>query len=465
MGERSLPHPDVSAAERRSADVRSAPAQHPHPLLITSQLAAAARLVAHARDVLDARPLDGEPPAPLVSRGWSELLASLSDAELASLEVHGLAAAWPSRTPASLLEVIAEARAVCAVCAVGALPSSSLAVTDHAAPTRLAPHAPRVRETPRKRAQIEAFARVIVPLAADARRVVDVGAGHGHLTRDLAERLALPVVGLERDPAIVERAASLPSDASPSFLATDVLRDGLAFEVGDCVVGLHACGELGDAIVEAAAAAGGTSGGGAAVAAVALVGCCLQKRRQPARRPLCPEVGLAFASHLELPTGLLGLSNLTPRDEGVEASRESNLDARARRLALRRLLAERGGLALRPGAEMDGVNRRAAQRELPALVARVFAQRGLPAPTAQDVEEADRWSRACYARMRRFALPRALLGRALEVYVALDRARHLEANGFEVTVSALFPAEVSARNLVILARRAGPAGSRGAARG
>lgn len=410
---------------------------------LVERLDAAARLVAHTRDVLDARPIDGAPPAPLLVRGWSELLASLTDAELELLEVDGLAARWPSRTPATLLELMAEARAVCSLPA----PPPPRAC-DALVPAPHALRAPRVRETPRKRAQIDAFARVIVPLAAEARRVVDVGAGHGHLTRDLAERLALPVVGLERDAARIERARSLPSlpiAAPPVFLATDVLRDGLVFERGDCVVGLHACGELGDAIVEAA-----SGGSGGSASSVALVGCCLQKRRQPARRPLCPEVG--FARELELPTGLLGLSNLTPRDEGVEASREGNLDARARRLALRRLLGARG-LELRPGAEMDGVNRRAAQRDLASLVERVFAQRGLPAPSAGDVAEADRWSREHYARMRRFALPRALLGRALEVYVALDRARRLEARGFEVALFALFPVEVSARNLVIVARR------------
>ena len=56
--------------------------------------------------------------------------------------------------------------------------------------------------------------------------------------------------------------------------------------------------------------------------------------------------------------------------------------------------------------------------------------------------------------MRRFALPRALLGRVLEVYVLLDRACYLEAHGFEVEVGVVFAAAVSARNLALLARRA-----------
>jgi hypothetical protein len=52
--------------------------------------------------------------------------------------------------------------------------------------------------------------------------------------------------------------------------------------------------------------------------------------------------------------------------------------------------------------------------------------------------------------MRRLALPRSLLGRLLEVFVLLDRARYLEKHGFDVTVGIAFPAAVSARNLILI---------------
>ncbi|HSY21384.1 MAG TPA: methyltransferase, partial [Polyangiaceae bacterium] len=224
------------------------------------------------------------------------------------------------------------------------------------------------------------------------------------------------------------------------FVVTDVLRDGLAPLPGDCFVGLHACGELGDAMVTSVAEVPGTS--------LALVGCCLQKRRQLSRLPLCPVHGTG--ERLELSRRLLGLSNLTARSEGVEASRSDNLAARERRLALHRLLTARWG-PIRLGAEMDGLNRRIAQRDLSFLVARAFAHRGASAPSAAAIDEAARWAREAHARARRLSLPRALLARALEVYVLLDRAMVLERRGFLVRVGTAFPAHVSARNLALLA--------------
>jgi SAM-dependent methyltransferase len=407
---------------------------------------AAARLVADQRDVLDARPgaaaaaaapgaVEGDTgaaPTPLVTRGWAPFLLALTDGELDALEIAGHDATWPPGAPPSLVALAEAARAVCAL-PVLAAPLLSPPASD--APARRL-------ETPRKRAQIEAFARVIVPLARDAERVIDVGSGHGHLTRDIAERIARPVIGLERQATLAERARSLPSTASPSFAITDVLREGLNLGAADCVIGLHACGELGDAMVESAAASG---------AALALVGCCLQKRRASSRAPLCVGAagGAPYGSALDLPRELLGLSNLTARDDGVEASRAANLAGRERRLALHRLLCLDGASGLRLGAEIEGLNRRAAQRDLPTLAARAFAIRKRAVPSSVAIEEAAAWARVAHARARRLSLPRALLARVLEVLVLLDRARYLESHVRDVTIGLLFPANVSARNLVL----------------
>jgi hypothetical protein len=387
--------------------------------------------VAENRDVLDGRPgSEGAVPEALVSRGWSAFVLSLDDQELASVETDGLDAGWPERTPGSLRALVARAREVC---------SMSALVPEGAPASALRPG-----ETPRKRAQIDAFRALFVSVAssvaARVARVVDVGSGHGHLTRAIAERMEHPVIGLERDGMLAERARAMSEGRGPRFVVTDVLRDGLTPLPGDCFVGLHACGELGDAMVTSVAGAPGTS--------LALVGCCLQKRRQLSRLPLCPVPGMG--EQLELSRRLLGLSNLTPRDEGVEASRSDNLAARERRLALNRLLAERWG-PIRLGAEIDGLNRRVAQRDLSFLVARAFAHRGAPAPSAAAIDEAARWAREAHARARRLSLPRTLLARVLEVYVLLDRAMLLERRGFVVRVGTAFPAHVSARNLALVA--------------
>lgn len=388
----------------------------------------AARLLADHRDVLAGRPDEGDAPVALAARGWAEWLLRLSDDALDAIEAGGHDAVWPADAPSGLRALIATARAVADVARAGGGGDARGA-------------ARRRGETPRKRAQIDAFARVVAPLAAPAKRVIDVGSGHGHLTRDIAERIAVPVIGLERDAALAERARGLSSGASPSFATTDILRDGLSLRSDDLVIGLHACGELGDAMVESAARAG---------ASVVLVGCCLQKRRAASRSPLCDSSGLA--SLLDLPRALLGLSNLSAGDDGVEATRAENLAARERRLALHRLLRE-AAFEVRLGAEIEGLNRRAAHGDLASLVARAFALRALDAPAAPALAVAAAWAAQHHSRIRRLALPRSLLARPLELFVLLDRALHLERHGFTVEIVELFPAAVSARNLTLLGSR------------
>ncbi len=395
------------------------------------RFASAARLVSEHRDVVDARVWDGRPPAALERRGWVEVLLALDDDALATLETEGLGAPWPADAPRSLVTLFERAREVATLAPL---------VEDDAPRGRL-----RRGETPRKRAQIEAFARLSGPVAARASRVLDVGSGHGHLTRLVASDLGREVVGLERDATLASRARALSRDDGVSFTETDVLEDGLDLADDDCVLGLHACGELGDVMVEAAARSG---------ASIALVGCCLQKRRSPARALL------ASASHLggvareavTLPREVLGLSNLVAREVGVERTRGENLAARERRFALHRLLAARG-LATEHGAELRGLNRRAGHLPLDALVTRAFAARALDPPSADEIAEAAAWASREHARARRLSLPRALLARPIEILVLCDRALALSDAGFVTKIGTAFPSDVSARNLALVASR------------
>jgi hypothetical protein len=178
-------------------------------------------------------------------------------------------------------------------------------------------------------------------------------------------------------------------------------------------------------------------------ASIALVACCPQKRRSETRAPLT-------ARGIPLHRRTLGLANLVVRDVGVEATRAENVAARERRLALHRLLLPREP-ALRHGAEIEGLNRRAAHEPLETLVRRAFEIRGLPVPGSDAIEEARVWAREHHARARRLSLPRTLLARVLEVHLLRDRARYLEERGFDVTVGTLFPLSVSARNLALVA--------------
>lgn len=412
---------------------------------LEARLRAAGALIAEGRDLLSAR-ADDEVPPPLVSRGWDGWLAALDDEALSALEIGGVDARWPADTPGALRELLEAARAI------AALPRLDAAVTSATIAPKREQAARRRGESPRKRAQVEAFTRVIArgPGATPGAmpgvvRAIDVGAGHGYLTRAVAAALgagAQPprVIGLERDEARVRRARALATDVGATFERADVLQDGLALARGDLALGLHACGELGDHVVEVAAEVG---------ASVALVGCCLQKRRGDARAALVASAVPAAAA--SLPKAILGLSNAIARDQGVEASRAENLAARERRVALRWLLAARD-VREPPGREMAGLNRRAAHLDLATFAARALAARGLPPAAPLELEAAERHARARFAQLRRWSLPRAQLARPLEIFVALDRACHLARRGHDVRVGTLFDDDVSARNLLILAR-------------
>jgi hypothetical protein len=104
---------------------------------------------------------------------------------------------------------------------------------------------------------------------------------------------------------------------------------------------------------------------------------------------------------------------------------------------------------------MRGVNRRRAIGGLGDLAARAFAVRGLRAPSVAAVDCALRDARADYERARRLALPRAMLARLVEVWVALDRAALLLGRGYAVDVAVAFDAGVSPRNVAVLGRASG----------
>ena len=153
------------------------------PAAVRSRWEAAAGLVAETRDVLDARPAgEDDIPAALASRGWSAFLLSLGDGELGSVESGGVGAEWPERTPDSLRSLVARAHEVCAMPALVPVGARAAGL--------------RPGETPRKRAQIDAFGTLVLSVAARAVRVVDVGSGHGHLTRAIADGTERPVMGV-----------------------------------------------------------------------------------------------------------------------------------------------------------------------------------------------------------------------------------------------------------------------------
>ncbi|MDP3216716.1 MAG: methyltransferase, partial [Deltaproteobacteria bacterium] len=73
-------------------------------------------------------------------------------------------------------------------------------------------------------------------------------------------------------------------------------------------------------------------------------------------------------------------------------------------------------------------------------------------PTAAAVAAAGASAAAEYERLRRWSLPRAMLARLVEVWVALDRAAWLRELGYATEVVEAFDATVSPRNVAVLGR-------------
>lgn len=395
------------------------------------ELASVLGVLTPVLDIVDT-PVDApEPPAWCSTRGWLEFLLALGDDELTASEGGSFFALLASRrdAPADLRELAVQ---VARCTHLPALATGELGL----------PAAALRGVSSRKRGQLAALLGVLPPLAANAARIVDVGAGQGHFARLAAELFQRHTLAIDRDPALLEsgseRSALARHGAAHGvcFVEANVGHERLELRSTDLAVGLHACGELGDRLVVAAADAR---------CDVALVSCCLQKTSAARRQPLSRAAG-----GFQVRKGALGLANLTTREEGVEASLVENLRAREARLALRYLLRDRG-LDVGAGEEMRGVNRRRAQAGFAGLAAHAFALRGLPPPTPAEISSVADLARRDYAIIRRLSLPRSLLARLIELAIVRDRAAALEECGHAVAVAQLFQQHLTPRNTALFA--------------
>jgi SAM-dependent methyltransferase len=382
-----------------------------------AELVRVAELLAAHWDIVLGRVHGTEAPAWAIERGWAEWLLSLSEDDVDAAERHGLGALAP--VAPSLRALCDAAQALTAPFARGA---------------RDLPAIDELRVKLRKREQVAAVASASAQRWPALRRVVDLGAGHGHVTRGLQRVLGVDALGVERDGAKVSAARALAGDEGPAFREADAAAVMAELELGegDLLLGLHACGALGDLLVERAAAARSD---------VLLVSCCLQKR--PAER--APLSSRARALDLTFPRWVLGLTNLAwgSGAEGATVGRRT-------RCALRLLLAARG-CCEKAGDEAYGINRRRFRRGLGAVAPIALARRGLAPASAAELAEFDARGAEHFAAMRRLSLPRNLLGRVMELAAALDRAVFLEERGYAASVEPMFDVEVSPRNLGLIA--------------
>jgi hypothetical protein len=422
---------------------------HEDESLIRRQHAAARDLLDGARDLLLGR-VDFLPVAWAESRGWSDYLLALSEGALDTADTLGIGK-WflaDPDCPTTLRELARRVEGLCV------LPHFEL------------PEDPSENSKgdwpftgARKRQQIAAIVHVLRTFYPRICQIVDVGAGRGQLTTRAARALSVPALGLERDSERVAVARLLArlvdkkakedakEDAKVEFLATDIfITDSLAPDASPLerlerfpdrlLLALHGCGELGDALVRSAVSLS---------AHVLLLACCPQKIRAQERPPL-------VGSGPTLPKQVLGLANVMSRTAGIERSLVNELATKEARLALRYLFEARG-IAVPAGEEMRGVNRRKVHAGLAALAQAACLARGLRYPNESELHAAATLAHDQYLARRRLSLPRSMLGRVLEIFLALDRAMFLLAAGYDVRVVELFPVEVSPRNIAVLGAR------------
>lgn len=284
------------------------------------------------------------------------------------------------------------------------------------------------------------------------RAVLDWCGGKGHLGRTLGQRVGVPVVVLEREAGYAKEALSLSRRVGVelNFVAGDAMGEAARALVAELpkdalVVGLHACGALGERMLTLSTEAGAT---------IAHSPCCLHKvpgLKEGAWRPMSKAAGAALARHeLTLDHSAMRLAT---SDEVVArpALRVQRLRENTYRLALDLLLQEASG---RPGYTPLGT--------LPAELLRggfrdfavgAAAHLGLSLPPF-DPELALARGAARARASRRLGLVRSLFRRAIEVLVALDRAAYLTEHGYDVDTVHFAPRAVTPRNILIRARRA-----------
>jgi hypothetical protein len=384
--------------------------------------------LAAMRDIIESRPLGPRVPKWCESRGWTKFLMSLSDDALLQCEELGLAACLP-RLDSAPKELVRLGRDVVELTEI---PPWSLASGYEMRREKL------VGE--RKLAQIGLLVEHARELAGRSSRIVDFGCGRGHLTRLTSVLWGKPALGLELDEALVRVARELSDGSEATYVRCDARKHCPQLCPGDLAVGLHACGELGDLLVQAACAAGSR---------VLLVSCCPQKRSAPVREPLsqaAQSYGLSFQREV------LGLANLTHRRNCLAAPLVEVQAARERRYAVELLLRDRGcdETALRP---MRGLSRRRSYHGLEELAEVALSRCGARAPTLSELEDVRARASVEYAAVRRLGLARNMLSRLFELGIVLDRAACLMEGGFEARVVQGFDPEVSPRNLVLLACR------------
>ncbi|PXF45878.1 hypothetical protein BWQ96_04313 [Gracilariopsis chorda] len=308
---------------------------------------------------------------------------------------------------------------------------------------------PRTRIRSAKRHQIAVVTKctqtIISQMRSDSiERIVDMGAGHSHLSANFGEKLGLPILAIDRDSDLLRTSKKLYSDIpnlSWHQACIGTPREDVQIGTNDMLVGLHACGSLGDQLIEKAVQSG--------VSAVFLVSCCLQKLRPalPFRYPLSDVVvqDKQLLKLLKTERRLLGVTNRSRN------ASQTSTQGRVTRYALRKLLGDHG-LHFKHGDEVHGLSRHAFKHGLKYVSEKIAEIHQINLRLSEE-EAGERMEAAAvdYRAVRALSVPRAVAGEILEMAIVLDRAARLEEQFHTVRTMRVWPESVSVRNQAIAA--------------
>lgn len=308
-----------------------------------------------------------------------------------------------------------------------------------------------VKIIPKKQHELERLAPLIAELAQthEARDVVDIGGGVGHLAQTLAHHYGLRVTSLDMDPELQRSGVRWQlhkwedSPHKVSFREHRIARNdhGFAALMGPetLTTGLHTCGGLGVAHMEAAALAR---------AAVVNMPCCYHKLD-------IADCNLSSEAQAQpLPWNLFGLTLAAGAHRKVTLKDVQFRDKMKRfRYTLHFLLHDEFGvqgqvtLGNCPPELYDGRFAAYAREQL----------RRLELASAWSDEKLEAYFQAeknhtLIKRMLAAATVRDVMGRTLEAALLTDRALWMEEKGYAVDVREVFDPTISPRNIALLAR-------------
>uniref|UniRef100_A0A8V5GFI8 Uncharacterized protein n=1 Tax=Melopsittacus undulatus TaxID=13146 RepID=A0A8V5GFI8_MELUD len=304
---------------------------------------------------------------------------------------------------------------------------------------------------PKKQHEIRRLGKLLQRLsqATGCTRMVDVGAGQGHLSRFLAFGLGLSVTAVEGDGRLATAAERFDREllrelhktgGAPPQRRRGPPRPSDGARV--LVTGLHACGDLSPALLRHFARS-------PSVAAVASVGCCYMKLSTPPGYPLSSWVS-ALPGHELSYRARESACHALEQYRGRLGGGSPRLRAHCYRAVLETLI--RGA---RPGLRRPGVQ---TVKKAHALSFPQYARLGLPrvgldpASIPLDSDAVGTMLEQQHKVVAFFSLT-LLLAPLVETLILLDRLLYLRERGFHCALVPLFDPRFSPRNLVLVAAR------------